>query len=187
MEILREFFIDNPNRDIKHPEVVDWVTENWKKRTNKVFRDPDRGIRKLYQDGFLIKVSKGNYRYDPKRVVSKKSEEFSSSQKNKILKRDNYQCVICGKGKREGEELHADHIIPRKKGGKATIDNGQTLCSQHNIFKDHFSQTEFSKRLFVKWYKRAKDMENQVMIDFCNDILKVYEKHKIDDHINWDK
>ena len=187
MEILREFFIDNPNRDIKHPEVVDWVTENWKKRTNKVFRDPDRGIRKLYQEGFLIKVSKGNYRYDPKRVVSKKSEEFSSSQKDKILKRDNYQCIICGKGKREGEELHVDHIIPREKGGKATIENGQTLCSQHNIFKDNFSQTEFSKRLFVKWYKRAKDIENQVMIDFCNDILKVYEKHKIDDHIDWDK
>ena len=32
-EIIKEYFIANPNRDIKHPEVVDWVTEEYKKRT----------------------------------------------------------------------------------------------------------------------------------------------------------
>jgi len=62
-EIVMEYFINNPNRDIRHPEIVDWVTSEFLKRTGKVFRDPDRGIRKLSQKGFLIKVSKGSYRY----------------------------------------------------------------------------------------------------------------------------
>ncbi|GMV77255.1 MAG: hypothetical protein AMXMBFR79_03900 [Chitinophagaceae bacterium] len=35
------------------------------KRIGEVFRDPDRGIRKLAQQGQLIKVGKGIYRYDP--------------------------------------------------------------------------------------------------------------------------
>jgi len=57
--LLIEFFKNNPNRDVKHPEIVDWATEEYKKRTGKTFRDPDRGIRKLYQEGFLIKEKKG--------------------------------------------------------------------------------------------------------------------------------
>lgn len=26
-EIIKQYFIDHPNRDIKHPEIVDFVTE----------------------------------------------------------------------------------------------------------------------------------------------------------------
>lgn len=48
-EILIEFFQRNPNRDIPHPEAVDWSTKEFKKRTGKVFRDPDRGIRKMHR------------------------------------------------------------------------------------------------------------------------------------------
>ena len=58
-DLIIEFFKKNPNRDIKHPEVVDWVVATYKKRTGNVFRDPDRAIRQLAQSGFLIKISKG--------------------------------------------------------------------------------------------------------------------------------
>ena len=30
----------DPNRNIPHPEIVDWVTAEYKKRTGQVFRDP---------------------------------------------------------------------------------------------------------------------------------------------------
>ena len=49
-----EFFQQNPERDIKHPEIVDWATAEFLKRTGKVFRDPDRGIRKMHQEGYLV-------------------------------------------------------------------------------------------------------------------------------------
>ena len=69
LDLIMEYFKKNPRRDIKHPEIVDWVVSEYKKRTGKVFRDPDRGIRSLSQDGLLVKVSKGVYRYDPDLVV----------------------------------------------------------------------------------------------------------------------
>ena len=61
-ELLMEFFKKNSKRDISHPEIVDWATTEYLKRTGKVFRDPDRGIRKLHQEGYLQKIGKGIYR-----------------------------------------------------------------------------------------------------------------------------
>src|SRR4030066_1222132 len=94
-DLLIEFFKKNPNRDIKHPEVVDWVVSTYKKRTGKVFRDPDRAIRQLAQSGFLIKIAKGVYKYDPKKAYKRELEDFTAVQKAAILKRDDYKCVIC--------------------------------------------------------------------------------------------
>jgi len=182
-----EFFKKNPNRDIPHPEIVDWVTEEYKKKTGKVFRDPDRGIRKLHQMGYLIKVKKGVYRYEPKLVKTRVLEDFTPKLKRAILKRDNYRCVICGRGKREGVELHVDHIKPKDLGGKATFDNGQTLCSRCNFLKKNLKQTETGKRLFIRLHELAKKEGEKSLVDFCEEILKVYEKHNINGHIVWKK
>ncbi len=182
-KILIEFYKNNPNRNISHPEVVDWVTQEYKKRTNKVFRDPDRGIRKLAQDGFLIKIAKGIYRYESNFIKDKKLEDFSQKQKNEILKRDSFKCVICGKGKKEGIELHIDHIKPKELGGRAVISNGQVLCAQHNFQKKILSQTETGKKMFIRLYELSKKEKNKSIKNFCIDILKVFEKHNINGHI----
>jgi len=187
MDFLMSFFKKNPNRDIPHPEIVDWVTEEYKKKTGKVFRDPDRGIRKLHQMGYLIKVKKGVYRYEPKLVKTRVLEDFTPKLKRAILKRDNYRCVICGRGKREGVELHVDHIKPKDLGGKATFDNGQTLCSRCNFLKKNLKQTETGKRLFIRLHELAKKEGEKSLVDFCEEILKVYEKHNINGHIVWKK
>jgi len=121
MDLVKEFFTKNPNRNIEHPEVVDWVVSEWKKRTGEVFRDPDRAIRSLSQKGFLIKIAKGVYKYDPNFLKNRELEDFTFEQKVAILKRDNYRCVICGKGREDGVELQIDHIKPKDLGGKATI------------------------------------------------------------------
>ena len=60
-DLLMEYFEKNPNRDISHPEIVDWATTEWKKKHNSIFRDPDRAIRKLHQSGILQKIIKYNY------------------------------------------------------------------------------------------------------------------------------
>lgn len=46
-DLIMEYFRKNPRREIKHPEIVDWVVAEYKKRTGNVFRDPDRAIRWL--------------------------------------------------------------------------------------------------------------------------------------------
>lgn len=100
-DLLVEFFKKNPNRDIKHPEIVDWVVATYKRRTRKVFRDPDRAIRQLAQSGFLIKIAKGIYKYDPDKAYKRKLEDFTTAQKEVILKKDGYKCVICGWKRKE--------------------------------------------------------------------------------------
>lgn len=185
--LIMEYFKKNPNRDIPHPEVVDWVTEEYKKRTGNVFRDPDRQIRKIHQQGLLIKVKKGVYRYDPSVVIERDLEDFTPEQKRQILERDSYKCVICGRGLKDGVELQIDHIKPKDLDGKATIENGQTLCAQHNFIKKNLKQTETGKKMFIRLYDLAKSEGNQELFDFCTEILKVYEHFNINGHIIWKK
>ncbi len=184
-DILFEYFQTHPNKDIDHPEVVDWAIKEFKKRTGKIFRDPDRGIRKMHQEGYLIKVKKGTYRYDPKLVNKRELEDFSSELKEQIFKHDGYKCVICGKGRADGVDIHADHIKPKDLGGKATLENGQTLCSQHNFFKKNFKQTETGKKLFIRLYELAKAQDDKKLIKFCSEILNVFERKDINGHIEW--
>jgi len=184
-DLLIEFFRNNPNRNIEHPEVVDWVTEEFLRRTGNVFRDPDRGIRQLHQNGFLIKVSKGVYRYDPNHVHNRVLEDFTPQQKKTILERDGFKCVICGRGVKDGVELHIDHIKPKDLGGRATIENGQTLCSQHNFLKKNLKQTETGKKMFIRLYNLAKIENNKELLDFCTQILEVFEENKVNGHIEW--
>lgn len=186
-DLIIEFFRKNPNRDIKHPEVVDWVVATYKKRTGNVFRDPDRAIRHLAQRGFLIKIAKGIYRYNPERIRQRELYDFTSAQKKAILKRDGYKCVICGKGLKDGIDLHVDHIKPKDFGGKAIIENGQTLCSQHNFMKKNLKQTETGKKMFIRLYELAKSEKNKELMKFCADVLETYEKHNINGHIFWKK
>lgn len=186
-DLVMEYFKKHSKREIKHPEIVDWVVAEYKKRTGQVFRDPDRAIRKLAQQGQLIKISKGVYKYDPDFVNNRELEEFTISQKDEIFKRNNYRCVVCGRGSVDGVEIQADHIKPKDFGGKAEISNWQTLCAQHNFQKKHYKQTETGKRMFIRLYELAKASNDKTLIRFCEDILDVYEKNKINGHIVWNK
>lgn len=184
-DIIMEYFKNNPYRDIEHPEIVDWVTNEYNLRTGKILRDPDRQIRKLSQEGFLIKVSKGVYRYEPDHIVKRELEDFTPAQKREILERDGYKCVVCGRGVKDGVELQVDHIKPKDFGGKATIENGQTLCAQHNFLKKNFKQTETGKKMFIRLYELAKKEKNFELVNFCSQILEVFEKNNINGHIIW--
>lgn len=184
-DLILEYFKKNPKREIKHPEIVDWVVAEYNKRTGKVFRDPDRAIRKLAQRGQLIKITKGVYKYDPDFIKNRVLEDFTAPQKEEIFKRDDYRCVICGRGRADGVEIQADHIKPKELGGKAEITNGQTLCAQHNFQKKYYKQTETGKRMFIRLYDLAKKNNDLELINFCKQVLKIYEKNNINGHIVW--
>jgi len=186
-DLIVEFFKKNPNRDIRHPEVVDWVVAEYKKKTGNVFRDPDRAIRHLAQSGFLIKIAKGIYCYDPEKVKQRELHDFTAAQKKEILERDGYKCVECGRGLKDGVELHVDHIKPKDRSGEATIKNGQVLCGPHNYQKKMLNQTETGKKMFIRLYELVKSEKNESLISFCTDVLETYEKHNINGHIIWEK
>jgi len=186
-DLIMEYFKKHPKREIKHPEIVDWVVAEYKKKTGEVFRDPDRAIRKLSQERQLIKIAKGIYKYDPDFVNNRELKDFTPAQKEEIFKRDNYRCVMCGRGRTDGIEIQADHIKPKELGGMAEIINGQTLCAQHNFQKKYYKQTETGKRMFIRLYELAKRNKDKELMKFCEDVLQVYEKDNINGHIVWKK
>jgi predicted SnoaL-like aldol condensation-catalyzing enzyme len=186
-ELVQEYFRNHPNIDLPHEPVVDWVTEQWRLQGNKTPpRDPWRMIRRLHQEGWLIKVRKGVYRYDPEAAGKVELDDFTPEQKQAILERDQYRCVICGKGLADGVELHVDHIRPRHLGGRSEIENGQTLCAQCNFRKKVYKQTETGKRMFIRLLKLAEKEGDQQMVEFCREVLSIYERHGINDHIRWE-
>ena len=49
----------------------------------------------------------------------------------KVFERDGFTCKCCG----ARDHLRADHIVPERKGGLATLENLQTLCAVCNSRK----------------------------------------------------
>ena len=182
-DLVLEYFKMHPNEDLEHGPVVDWVEKEYIKLGGTKPRDPWRAIRKLYQEGKLIKVSKGVYRYDPSHVQEVELFDFPSEIKEGIFRRDNYKCVVCGRGVEDGVEICADHKIPKDKGGSNTLDNGQTLCAEHNLLKKNFSQTEAGKKYFIKMYEDAVSIGDKKMIEFCKQVFDAYNRHQINTHI----
>ena len=182
-DLVIEYFRKHPKRNLEHGPVIDWVTEQYLKEHPKPPRDPWRAIRKLYQEGMLIKVKKGVYRYDPDSIREIELFDFPPNVREEIFKRDNYQCVICHRGREDGVELCADHIKPKDKGGDNSVDNGQTLCMEHNLLKKNYSQTEAGKRYFIKIYEQAIINNDEKIVSFCKTIFDGYDKHEINGHI----
>ena len=62
---------------------------------------------------------------------------ISLSLRYKVLCRDHFRCVICGRSpaKDHSVELHVDHIIAWSKGGQNVEENLRTLCFDCNLGK----------------------------------------------------
>ena len=130
-ELVLEYFVNRPKEELSHGPVVDWVTEQYVQERGSPPRDPWRTIRQLHQEGTLIKVRMGVYKYDPDYVHEVVLFEFSPRDREAIFERDGRRCVVCGRGEADGVTIAADHIKPKDRGGTNTIENGQTLCYEH--------------------------------------------------------
>jgi 5-methylcytosine-specific restriction endonuclease McrA len=68
-----------------------------------------------------------------------KSRTIPLSIRVKVLSRDNFRCVFCGKSPATdiGTKLHIDHIVSFANGGENTLENLQTLCEECNLGKSN--------------------------------------------------
>lgn len=189
VEFVRRYFLGRPNQEISHAESKKDLESSWHVLTGGRLEDSDRAIRTLFAEGFLSKVKKGVYKYDPATAGKMEFDDFAASDKERIFERDSYKCVVCGLGRENGLELHADHIKPRSLGGVASLENGQTLCSRHNFIKRNLSQTETGKKSFIRLLELVESMpedpNSKGLEGFLREVLAVYEKHGIDGHIRW--
>ena len=67
-------------------------------------------------------------------IQNEKKRNIPLKLRLKVLDRDNYTCVFCGRTPAllQGLTLHIDHKIPFSKGGRTEFENLQTLCSDCN-------------------------------------------------------
>jgi hypothetical protein len=185
-EFVLKWFKSNPRRSITHAESKRAIEESYFALYGERLEDSDRPIRRLAQEGKLIKERKGVYRYDPDHAEGRINlQDFDGPTKHAIFERDGYRCVVCGLGKDDGIELQIDHRIPREKGGEGSVRNGQTLCGAHNYQKKILSQTSFGRKLFTHWKRDLLadpngGRERDRLINFCDEVLALYNKHGID-------
>ena len=64
-------------------------------------------------------------------ILKLKNKNRSKVVRKQTLRRDNYECVICG----DADNLHVDHIVPLSEGGQDILSNTQTLCLDCHIEK----------------------------------------------------
>ena len=95
-EFVKEWFRNNPNREIASAEFKSVIEGLYEKAFGKRFEDVDRQIRALNQEGFLVRIKKGVFKYVPGAEHHRVLEDFTQAERNQILKRDGYKCVICG-------------------------------------------------------------------------------------------
>ncbi len=71
--------------------------------------------------------------------VVKRTRTIPLSVRVRVLARDKFRCVFCGKSPAidAGTLLHIDHIIPFSEGGPNAVDNLQTLCEECNLGKSN--------------------------------------------------
>lgn len=72
---------------------------------------------------------------DPPRPLAAPVETLSLGLRYQILRRDRFQCVLCGRSPSAfpGLDLHVDHIVHRSRGGTNESENLRTLCGDCNI------------------------------------------------------
>ena len=179
--LIKKFFHLNLNRVVTTEEVSDWVIEQYSRAKGKIPKDVGRDVRKLGGQGFIQKLGRNKYKYVPEQEQDDRPLEFSESVKRAIIRRDGYKCVFCGIGESDGVTLCVDQIRPKSLIGSNSVDNGQTLCYEHNILKKNYSQYDAGKRFFQNMNDVAKREGDDKMLKFCEEIFMVYEKYKICD------
>ena len=70
-------------------------------------------------------------------------DSYLTKLRFEIFKRDNFTCQYCGRNVKDDKiKIHADHIIPKIKGGKNIPKNLITSCEECNLGKGDVLLTE---------------------------------------------
>ena len=92
-------------------------------------------LTRSYSQAFRLAIAKGrkDYTHLAKPVKSNELRKgITLGLRYKIMKRDGFRCVLCGKTARDKICLVIDHIIPITRGGTNDQANLRTLCRACN-------------------------------------------------------
>ena len=92
------------------------------------------------------------------------------ANRNRIYKRDNYQCVYCGSNK----SLTLDHVVPKSRGGKNEWTNLVTSCFKCNLKKSNRTPEEAKMQMKHKPFAPTLVNENITVSKIWNDYQKSF-------------
>ena len=92
------------------------------------------------------------------------------ANRNRIYKRDNYQCVYCGSSR----ILTLDHVIPKSRGGKNEWTNLVTSCQKCNLKKADRTPDEARMTMKHKPFAPTLVNENNTLSKIWNDYQKSF-------------
>ena len=170
--------IDNKDKILNVADICLQADEIFKSFGKPPFKDRGRDVRALNAEGIIESPKKGAYVFNGN-FGNSLGEDFSPTLKEKILKRDGYKCQNCQFGSKNSRDLVVDHMTPKPKGGRATLENGMTLCTRCNNIKSNHAVLSFGKKMFEKFLKTAIKKKLKKEINFFNEILSVFEKHSM--------
>lgn len=128
------------------PSKIEWDSENARFNYNTIRRHFDGWTNAClkfieYKMGSSVLAddtssSKNNFSQNSTIKIKEQEErrEMPLKLRLKVLQRDNFRCVLCGKSPatNPGAVLHIDHILPFSKGGQTVAENLRTLCAECN-------------------------------------------------------
>ena len=89
----------------------------------------------IYDDDYVFSCKITDINFTTKKETKKRVRaEMTLKLRYQIMKRDNFQCVMCGR-RPPNVELCVDHIKPVCKGGLSIESNLRTLCKDCNSGK----------------------------------------------------
>ena len=140
----RKYYIKRSNMERLHTSIE---RESSDKNSKGNIETEKNSFKRTINQTTEPKYELNEYEYNAEEWInylnSTKKCSIPNTLRIKILKRDNYRCVWCGKGVDDGIKLNVDHIVPiNSQPGKRMTkkelnnpDNLRTLCHKCNIGK----------------------------------------------------
>ncbi len=174
-----EILIKKKNQELLTGQITQEAARLYKIRTGKEYKElTGRHVRSLREKGFIVTPRKGVFKFTGEYSISK-FNPFSKKIRDQIIKRDNFTCQQCGATEKGGANLTADHIRSQDRGGEATLENGMCLCTTCENRKSKLGIYEHGKKVFQKALEVAKREDMKEDINFLEEVLQVFEKHKM--------
>ena len=92
------------------------------------------------------------------------------ANRNRIYKRDGYECVYCGSGR----NLTLDHVIPKSRGGSNNWTNLVTSCQKCNLKKADRTPEEARMKLRLQPFAPTLVNENLTLSKIWNDFQNTF-------------
>lgn len=92
-------------------------------------------------DAFRLAIKRDRVQWAWKAHKVNNTKQIAPRLRYTILKRDGFQCLLCG-ATAQSTRLEVDHIIPRAQGGEHAMTNMRTLCIECNTGRQYDMRAE---------------------------------------------